>query len=48
MNMTIQEATGKTVCESVERLPTAFREDALVLENLGNLERDMKMWGVGT
>ena len=26
----------------------AFREDALVLENLGNLERDMKMWGVGT
>ena len=36
------------VRESVERLPTAFREDALVLENLGNLERDMKIWGVGT
>lgn len=36
------------VRESVERLPMAFREDALVLENLGNLERDMKIWGVGT
>lgn len=35
------------VRESVSRLPTAFREDALVRENLDNLERDMKMWGVG-
>ena len=35
------------VRESVERLPATFREDALVRENLDNLERDMKMWGVG-
>ena len=45
------KASGVTlpaVNESVSRLPAAFREDALVRENLGNLERDMKMWGVGT
>ena len=35
------------VRESVSRLPAAFREDALVRENLENLERDMKMWGAG-
>ena len=35
------------VRESVSRLPATFREDALVKENLDNLERDMKMWGVG-
>ena len=60
MSMTIQEVTGKTAAEyfarldalvapgTVERLPMTFREDALVLENLGNLERDMRIWGVGT
>ena len=35
------------VCESAARLPAAFREDVLVKENLDNLKRDMKVWGVG-
>ena len=39
--------TLAAVRESVSRLPATFREDALVRENLDNLERDMKMWGVG-
>lgn len=39
--------TLSAVRESVGRLPESFREDALICENLTNLERDMKMWGVG-
>lgn len=37
--------TLSAVRESVSRLPETFREDALVRENLGNLEGDMRMWG---
>ena len=39
MSETIQEVTGKTAGEYFVRL------DALVRENLGNLEGDMRMWG---
>ena len=30
--------------EAVRRLPPPFNTDALVLENLGNLQRDLAMW----
>jgi hypothetical protein len=30
--------------ESVSRLPTRFRDDVLVRENLANLELDSAMW----
>ena len=39
--------TLEAVKESASRLPAAFREDALVRENLANLGEDMKIWGVG-
>ena len=39
--------TLEAVKESASRLPAAFREDALVRENLANLGADMKIWGVG-
>jgi len=29
---------------AVTRLPAAFREDKLVLENLKNLQRDLPRW----
>lgn len=32
------------VIEAVDRLPDAFREDALVRENLDNLKRDIERW----
>ncbi|MEK7686120.1 MAG: hypothetical protein AAB466_11925 [Verrucomicrobiota bacterium] len=32
------------VAQAVHRLPTAFRHDALVRENLENLQRDMRRW----
>jgi hypothetical protein len=32
------------VVRAVERLPAAFRQDALVLENLANLKRDCQRW----
>lgn len=34
------------VRESVTRLPERFREDVMVVENLGNLERDLSLWRV--
>ena len=37
--------TLEAVKESASRLPAAFREDALVRENLANLGEDMKIWG---
>lgn len=37
--------TLESVKESVSRLPDRFRDDVLVIENLGNLERDVKEWG---
>jgi hypothetical protein len=36
--------TLESVRESVSRLPTTFRGDALVLENLENLARDIALW----
>jgi hypothetical protein len=32
------------IIEAVDRLPTPFRDDALVRENLTNLQRDMGRW----
>ena len=32
------------VAQAVERLPTAFRDDPLVRENLDNLRRDLQRW----
>jgi len=34
------------VATAVDTLPDAFRDDALVRENLANLERDLVLWGV--
>jgi hypothetical protein len=34
----------ESVRESVGRLPHPFRGDAMLLENLSNLETDMRMW----
>lgn len=36
--------TLEAVRESVSRLPERFRDDVLVTENLGNLERDAEQW----
>jgi hypothetical protein len=36
----------ETIAEAVDRLPTSFREDALVRENLSNLRRDLKRWSL--
>ena len=33
--------------DAVERLPPPFNEDALVLENLKNIETDLKLWKNG-
>ena len=38
--------TLAAVRESVTRLPERFREDVMVIENLGNLERDLLLWRV--
>ena len=38
---------GEDYEQAFLELVGAFREDALVRENLDNLERDMKMWGAG-
>ena len=38
--------TLAAVRESVTRLPERFREDVMVIENLGNLERDLALWRV--
>jgi len=32
------------IAQAVERLPAAFRHDALVRENLDNLRRDLARW----
>lgn len=37
--------TLDAVREAVTRLPERFREDVSVAENLGNLERDVELWG---
>ena len=34
----------EAIAEAVERLPTAFRADMMVLENLKNLHRDCQRW----
>lgn len=34
----------ESVKEAVSRLPERFREDVLVLENLANLEADLRVW----
>jgi len=39
-------ATLEAVREAVSRLQPKFRDDALVLENLKNLEADAAVWGV--
>ena len=35
------------VAQAVNRLPVAFRDDALVRENLNNLRRDLSRWSCG-
>jgi hypothetical protein len=39
--------THGAVEEAVRKLPPPFNTDSLVLENLANLEVDLKQWGGG-
>ena len=39
-----QPASIEDISEAVTRLPAAFRKDALVQENLKNLQRDLPRW----
>lgn len=37
----------KEIQDAVKRLPNQFRNDALVVDNLLNLEADLKLWTRG-
>ena len=39
-----QPVSIEAISQAVTRLPAAFREDALVQENLKNLQRDLPRW----